>query len=252
MNENKINVAKNDSRVKISSNLKKIKIFSAMPKNNLKGIIIYCHGLGSNKTWAIRFYDKLLANNFGVYAFDFPGHGEDKTDFFLFTLNRCINYLNEVISYVTTKYEVPIFLFGCSFGGYVILNRLLENKLDIQKTILMCPAINFCEIMENKTGISDNYFNTNEYMPLYNNIKIYKNSYDEFKKKDKKIKSSTFENIAIIQGALDKTVAYEDIKKFCKKNNLELYTIEKGKHELYGYDEEIVNFIISVISRKMK
>ena len=230
MNENKINIAKNDNRVKISSNLKKIKIFSAMPKNNLKGIIIYCHGLGSNKNWAIRFYDKLLANNFGVYAFDFP----------------------EVISYITSKYEVPIFLFGCSFGGYVILNRLLENKLDIQKTILMCPAINFCEIMENKTGISDNYFNTNEYMPLYNNIKIYKNSYDEFKKKDKKIKSSTFENIAIIQGALDKTVAYEDIKKFCKKNNLELYTIEKGKHELYGYDEEIVNFIISVISRKMK
>ena len=44
----------------------------------------------------------------------------------------------------------------------------------------MCPAINFCKIMELKTGISIDYFDTNEYMPLYNNIKIYKDAYLEF------------------------------------------------------------------------
>ena len=228
----------------------KINTFSAIPNNNLKGIIIYCHGLGSNKNWAIRFYDRLLENNLGIYAFDFPSHGEDKTDFSKFSLSRCINYLDEVISYVKKQYSVPIYLFGCSFGGFVILNRLLEKKFDIQSTILMCPAINFCEIMENKSGISDNYFKTNEYMPLYNNIKIYKNSYDEFKKGDKKIKDSNFDNISIIQGTLDKTVNYNDIKKFCRKHSLSLYTIENGKHELYGYDDEVVDFIVSIISHQ--
>ena len=35
--------------------------------------------------------------------------------------------------------------------------------------------------------------------------------------------------------------------KFCKKNNLKLTTIEGGKHELYGYDEEIINFMLENI-----
>ena len=105
----------------------------------------------------------------------------------------------------------------------------------------MCPAINFCEIMELKSGITDDYFDTNEFMPLYNNIKIYKDAYLEFKNGDEKIRKAKFRDISIIQGMLDKTVSYEIIKDFCLRNNLELITIEKGKHELYGYDEKIVD-----------
>ena len=107
----------------------------------------------------------------------------------------------------------------------------------------MCPAINFCEIMELKSGISIDYFDTNEFMPLYNNIKIYKDSYLEFKNGDKKIRKANFRNISIIQGMMDKTVSYDDIREFCLRNNLELVTIQKGKHELYGYDEEIVDLL---------
>ena len=124
------------------------------------------------------------------------------------------------------------------------MNRLIRNDKDIDKTILMCPAINFCEIMELKSGISIDYFDTNEYMPLYNNIKIYKDAYLEFKNGDKKIRNSKFRNISIIQGMLDKTVSYNDIREFCLRNDLELITIEKGKHELYDYDKEIVDLLI--------
>lgn len=130
MDEHKIDIAKKDSRVKNNIILmKKINVFSAIPSNNLKGIVIYCHGLGSNKNLVIRFYNRLLDNNIGIYAFDFPSHGKDKTDFSQFTLGRCIDYLDEVISYVKKQYRVPIYLFGCSFGGFVILNRLLEKNL---------------------------------------------------------------------------------------------------------------------------
>lgn len=108
----------------------------------------------------------------------------------------------------------------------------------------MCPAINFCEIMESKSGISIDYFDTNEYMPLYNNIKIYKDSYLKFKNGDKEIRNSKFRNVSIIQGMMDKTVSYNDIREFCLRNNLELITIEKGKHELYDYDKEIVELLI--------
>ena len=47
---------------------------------------------------------------------------------------------------------------------------------------------------------------------------------------------------------LDKTVLYDDISNFCKKNNLKLVTIEDGKHELYDYDEEIIKFLLDNIN----
>ena len=220
---------------------KKINIIENIPIDDLEKTVIYCHGLGSNKNLVNRFSKDLLNNNIGVVSFDFPGHCDDKTDFSLFNLSLCIEYLEEVIKYTKDKYNVPICLFGSSFGGYVILNKLIRCDKDIDKIILMCPAINFCEIMELKSGITDDYFDTNEFMPLYNNIKIYKDAYLEFKNGDEKIRKAKFRDISIIQGMLDKTVSYEIIKDFCLRNNLELITIEKGKHELYGYDEIIVD-----------
>ncbi|MBP3800117.1 MAG: alpha/beta fold hydrolase [Bacilli bacterium] len=227
----------------------KIYTLSSNLNNSLNGIIIYCHGLGSNKEMSQRFSDKLVKNNIGLIAFDFPGHGEDSTDFKDFNLDLCIDYLNRVITSIKNEYDVPIYLFGSSFGGFVILNRLINKSSDISKTILMCPAINFCEIMENKTEISLDYFNDNEYKYLYNNIKIYKDSYISFKEGDNNIKNNYFKNIFIIEGTDDQTTTYESMKEFSSKNDLDMLTIESGKHELYGYDDEIVNYIISIINK---
>ena len=238
---------KNDVRVKYNHLVNnKINTFMAVD-DSVDRIVIYCHGLGANKIWATRFYDYLLTNKIGIISFDFPGHGEDKTDFVYFNLSLCISYLEEMIDYVKIKYNVPIYLFGSSFGGFVILNKLIKTDINIEKAMLMCPAINFCEIIERKLGISLDYFNTNEFVPLYNNIKIYKDAYLEFKNGNNAVKNYEFQNVSIIQGTLDRTVLYDDISKFCKKNNLKLTTIEGGKHELYGYDEEIINFMLENI-----
>lgn len=238
---------KNDVRVKYNHLVNnKINTFMAVD-DSVDRIVIYCHGLGANKIWATRFYDYLLTNKIGIISFDFPGHGEDKTDFVYFNLSLCISYLEEMIDYVKIKYNVPIYLFGSSFGGFVILNKLIKTDINIKKAMLMCPAINFCEIIERKLGISLDYFNTNEFVPLYNNIKIYKDAYLEFKNGNNAVKNYEFKNVSIIQGTLDRTVLYDDISKFCKKNNLKLTTIEGGKHELYGYDEEIINFMLENI-----
>lgn len=227
----------------------KIYTLSSNLNNSLNGIIIYCHGLGSNKKMSQRFSDKLVKNNIGLIAFDFPGHGEDSTDFKDFNLDLCIDYLNRVIASIKNEYDVSIYLFGSSFGGFVILNRLINKSSDISKTILMCPAINFCEIMERKTGLSLDYFKDNSYKDLYNNIKIYKNSYIEFKEGDSRVREYSYKDIFIIEGTDDQTTTYESMKEFSFKNDLDMLTIESGKHELYGYDDEIVNYIISIINK---
>ena len=169
-----------------------------IPKE-LEKIIIYCHGLGSNKEMSQRFSDKLVKNNIGLIAFDFPGHGEDNTDFKDFNLDLCIDYLNRVITSIKNEYDVPIYLFGSSFGGFVILNRLINKSSDISKTFLMCPAINFSQIMERKTGLSLDYFKDNLYKDLYNNIKIYRDSYIGFKEGDKRVKEYNYKDILLFR-----------------------------------------------------
>lgn len=208
-------------------------------------VVIYCHGLGSNKEQYKRFYKKLYKDNVSMISFDLPAHGEDKTEYKNFTLNESIKYLANVIKYAKTKYK-EVYLFGSSYGGFVILNYLIEKNDNI-KTILMCPAFNFAQIIKEKTEIDEDYFKTNEYLHLYGNVNIYKKAYDEFIKANENVKKFNYSNVIIIQGKLDKTVSYEKIKSFADKNKLKFITIEDGTHELYGYDKEIIDIVLSEI-----
>lgn len=224
--------------------MNEINTIEYVPKNTNK-VIIYVHGLGSDKTFINRFYKQLNDNNIGVIAYDQPCHGDDMQDFINFSLNKCIDYLNKVINYTKEKYNCNIYLFGSSFGGFVILNKLLQRN--INKTFLMCPAVNFWDIVKYKTGIDDGYFEKHEYLPMYNNIKIYKHNYLEFKIANEYIKKNKFSNVFVIHGKNDKTVKYSDIVNFCNKSKLKLQIIENGEHELYGYEEEIIRFILENI-----
>lgn len=247
MKEEMIILVKKDSRVHFHYLIdQKIHAICAIPNQKMDKIVIYVHGLGSNKQWMVRFYRELLDHHIGMIAFDLPGHGDDDTDFSKFSLSLCMQYLKQVIQYVKQTYHVPIYLFGSSFGGFVILNQLMQQD-DVEKTILMCPAINFCEIMELKSGISLDYFHDHIFMPLYNNIKIYQDAYMEFKKAEERVRMFHFKNIFIIHGISDKTVLYENVYQFCLKNHLELKTIEMGKHELYGFEHDIIDFLLKTM-----
>ena len=247
MIEELVEIAKEDKRVNIDFTINnRIHLFSATePK--IKKVIIYVHGLGGNKNWITRFYKDLLNNGYDTYSIDLISHGEDGNDFKKFNLSNCISYLKDTINYIKEKNkDSEIYLFGSSYGGFVILNAYKEIIDDVDKIYLMCPAINFCEIMERKTGnLNIEYFDDNEYLPLYNNIKIYKDAYLEFKSGDEYIKNEKFNNIFIIQGDLDKTVDVNNVIKFCDKNKIEYKIIHEGKHELYGFDNEIVDFILN-------
>ena len=100
--------------------------------------------------------------------------------------------------------------------------------------------------MERKVGnLNIDYFNNHDFLPLYNNIKISKKAYEEFKNGDSFIRNSRFNNVFIIQGDLDKTVLVTDIIEFSRKNNLVYNIIKDGEHELYGFENKIIEFILN-------
>lgn len=248
MIEELVNIAKKDIRVECDFVINnEIHIFKAIGNINNKNIILYIHGLGSNKNWITRFYNKLLNNNYNVYSLDLIGHGEDNTSFEKFNLSNCIEYVKQTIEYIKIIHKnCNIYLFGSSYGGFVLLNGYNEIINNINKIYLMCPAINFYEILENKVGILNiDYFKNNDFLPLYNNIKIDKKALLEFKNGDNFINNNKFSKVFIIQGDMDKTVLVDNIIDFSNKNNLVYKIIKGGKHELYGYEDNIIEFILN-------
>ena len=209
-----------------------------------KDILLYIHGLGADKEFILRFSD-LLKSKYNIFSIDLPCHGKDKTNYKEFNLDICIKYVLDTISYLKNKYNSNIYLFGSSYGGFVILNGYERITKNVKKIYLMNPAINFCEIMERKVRVLDeDYYKENEYLPLYSNVKIYHKAYLEFKEADKYVKNHYYKNVYIVQGNIDRTVLVNDILDFVNKNKLIYKIIENGKHELYGFEEEIVNFIL--------
>ena len=135
MIEELVEIAKKDKRVNIDFTINnRIHLFSATePKN--KKVIIYVHGLGGNKNWITRFYKDLLNNGYDTYSIDLISHGEDGNDFKKFNLSNCISYLKDTINYIKEKNkDSEIYLFGSSYGGFVILNaykEIIDDGLDI-------------------------------------------------------------------------------------------------------------------------
>ena len=217
-----------------------IKFIEKIP-NNMRSIVIYCHGFGDNKD-RIYQHDKILNdNNIGIISFDLPCHGEDDTPYDKFNLDNCINYLKEIVNY-SKKYNVDIYSIGSSFGGYVLLEYIRRYN-DISKVFLKFPAVNFYECIKRKLNIDDN-FNNKEYIELPN-FKLYKESFKSFDS-DLVNNFNTNSDIYIIHGDKDSTVLLSDVDNFSTHFNIKLKVIEGATHGMKDYldliNEEIINY----------
>lgn len=217
--------------------------------DNMKGIVIYCHGFGESKDRIIQHSDILNENNIGIISFDFPCHGADTTNFKDITYDLVISYMDEITKYIKEQYpEIPISIIGSSFGGYMVLNYINDKKYLFNKVFLKYPAVNFYECIKRKLFIDDNYFNDNVYYELPSGYRLYKKFYFDCKEHDIIKNFNKYDNnIYIIHGNMDKTVLLDDVKEFTKKNNIKLNVIDGASHEMKEYldivNEELITFL---------
>ena len=224
----------------------KVFCYESIP-NDLKKMIIYCHGFGESKEIINQHNEMLNSNNIGIISFDFPCHGEDKSTDNEFNLTNSIEYLNEVIIY-SKKYNVPISLMGLSFGGYIILSKINKDEEKFDKIFLKFPAVNFYECTKRKLKIDLSYFDNNEYYEFLNGRKMYKEAFIEFMNDDLMGEYNKHDNdIYVIHGDKDNTVLLKDIEYFCKKNNINLKVIEGAEHGMKNYLDlvniELLNYL---------
>jgi alpha-beta hydrolase superfamily lysophospholipase len=111
------------------------------PGDKIRGFIIFVHGLGEHirryESWAALLYNEGI----GFTGVDLPGHGQsDGTQGSIKSYSltdEMIEILHENIS--KTFPGIPIFIYGHSLGGGIVLDYLIRKKPDFRGAIVTSP-----------------------------------------------------------------------------------------------------------------
>lgn len=126
-------------------NHSKVKLFAHYWKPaTSKAVVLLLHGMGEHSSRYNQYViPELLQNSIGVLAFDNFGHGksEGKRGH-----NPGYEAIMEVMDIMITKAktifgDLPIFLYGHSMGGNLVINYTLRNRSEISGTIATSPFL---------------------------------------------------------------------------------------------------------------
>jgi alpha-beta hydrolase superfamily lysophospholipase len=108
-----------------------------------RAIIIFVHGLGEHIQRYTHWVELLAGEGIGFTGMDLPGHGRSdgarghiksyaQTD-------EMLDILHEGVS--KTFPGIPVFYYGHSMGGGIVLDHILRKKPDIKGAIVTSPTL---------------------------------------------------------------------------------------------------------------
>jgi acylglycerol lipase len=253
------------------------------PGENFKAVIILVHGIGEHieryNYWADLFNKEGIA----FTGLDLPGHGRSdgrRGDIKSYTL------LDEMLDILIkncnqTFPAVPVFLYGHSLGGGIVLNYLLRKNPEIKGAIVTGPFLRLAfeppkiklilaAVMKNllpgliqPSGLNSNHLSHDKnIVDKYNNDPLV----------HRKISVSLFYGAItaasyslshaselkvptlILHGDDDLLISLSGSKEFASKTSVaELKIWEGGYHELHNepFKNDVFNFILNWINKKL-
>ena len=108
-----------------------------------KALILLVHGLGEHvgryESWAARFNERGVT----LHAFDLPGHGYSEGRRGVIPSPEKVYDTIDVISRsLATEFPgAPLFLYGHSLGGGIVLNYLVRRKPAVKGAIITSPWV---------------------------------------------------------------------------------------------------------------
>lgn len=122
-----------------------IKLFyqSRLPGKTAKAILILVHGGGDHSGRYNNVYNYLIPQQFGIYALDWRGHG--RSPGIRGHINQWSELRNDLHLFVKLVHrnhpDIPMFLFGHSMGGVMVLDYCLHKPEHILGIVCTSPAI---------------------------------------------------------------------------------------------------------------
>ncbi|MBC5796353.1 lysophospholipase [Sphaerospermopsis sp. LEGE 00249] len=116
------------------------------PGGKIRGILALVHGLGGHSGLYKNIIEHLLPQQYAVYGLDLRGHGQSPGQ--RGYINTWSEFRDDVRTFLKMMQqqqpECPIFLFGHSMGGMIVLEYALRHPEEIsalQGVIAVAPSI---------------------------------------------------------------------------------------------------------------
>jgi alpha-beta hydrolase superfamily lysophospholipase len=123
-----------------------------LPHDSIKGVIVLIHDLGDHinryNHWARRF------NNSGwaVVGMDLRGHGYSEGKRGCGSYQACLSDIHSLLHFVRKRFgDVPLVLYGHSFGGNLALAYEITRQPDISRLIVSSPWLKLSKEPSNNT-----------------------------------------------------------------------------------------------------
>ncbi len=255
-------------------------------KNNPKAIILLIHGMGEHSGRYLHVAEFLSSKGYAILSNDRVGHGKSKGQ--RGHVKKYDHLLDDIVklhSEATRKFPgVPVFLYGHSMGGGLVLNYILKNPKNGLKGVIATssalqlafepPAFKLTlgKIMRN---IYPAFSQTNEINPQH----ISRDPEEvEAYKKDPLVHNQISAETALgllewginaiaktgkigipvllMHGSADKLTSHKGTETFARKSegDITLKIWEDMYHELHNEPEkaEVLQFILEWLDSKLK
>jgi alpha-beta hydrolase superfamily lysophospholipase len=253
------------------------------PGQNLRAVVILVHGLGEHiqryNHWADYFIGEMVAFT-GV---DLPGHG--RTDGKRGHV-RSFSTLHEIIEVLIGECKktfpgTPVFLYGHSLGGLIVLDYILKKNPSVKGVIVTSPAIRlgfepdkskvklaglvkyFLPSLSQPTLLPVDFLSHDREVieryrkdPLVHG-KVTVNLFHGFMNASKdtlRLASELKLPLLLIHGSDDKVCSPSGSMEFAEKaKSTELKIWDGGYHELHNepFRKEVFDFIMNWINKKI-
>jgi alpha-beta hydrolase superfamily lysophospholipase len=252
------------------------------PGENLKAVILFVHGIGEHihryDNWAAMFNKEGI----GFAGVDLPGHG--RSDGRRGNIKSYV-LLGEMIDILLSSCKktfpgVPVYIYGHSLGGGIVLDYILRRNPKVKGAIVTGPQLRLAfeppkyklilaSLMKyllpgliQPTGLNADYLSHDEAVvekykndPLVHgkiSVSLYQGlmtaaNYSLSHASELKIPT------LIIHGGDDKLTSPEGSSEFAAKTEMaELKIWEGGYHELHNepFKKEVFNYIMNWINKK--
>lgn len=107
-----------------------------------KALICLIHGLGEHSSRYDELRDRIIEEGFILFAYDQRGHGRSPGKRGLASVRQLIQDIDQTIKQSGNMYpELPIFLYGHSMGGNLVLNYITSKDNGLKGAIATSPFI---------------------------------------------------------------------------------------------------------------
>jgi alpha-beta hydrolase superfamily lysophospholipase len=113
------------------------------PGENTKAVIVFVHGLGEHVNRYSDWADKFRKEGIGFAGVDLPGHGHSDGNRGNIKNYEAVFEMIDILlnSCRKTFPGTPLFLYGHSLGGGIVLNYLLHKNPKIKGAIVTSPLL---------------------------------------------------------------------------------------------------------------